>query len=34
MIRGGNGHTGGHKLLSIAEKELLVEVDIMDGVTN
>ncbi|MGM0490258.1 MAG: hypothetical protein ACQESR_26320, partial [Planctomycetota bacterium] len=31
LLDGGNGHPGGHKRLSIAEKELLVEVDVMEG---
>jgi hypothetical protein len=34
ILDGGNGHAGGHKRLSTARKELLVEVDIMDGVTH
>lgn len=31
ILDGGAGHTGGHKRLSTARKELLVEVDVMDG---
>ena len=34
ILDGGAGHTGGHKRLSPSKKELLVEVDIMAGVTN
>ncbi len=34
ILDGGAGHTGGHKRLSASKKELLVEVDIMAGVTN
>ena len=30
ILDGGNSHTGGHKRLSKAKKELLVEVDVMD----
>jgi hypothetical protein len=33
ILDGGNGHTGGHKRLSVARKELLVEVDVMTGLS-